>query len=391
MEKNEQQSAFLIPQNPIEDPIDQIDMLPLMVVQRNYFKKENDEPIPQNLFDLAEKLFLTLEPDTQPYSQMLLPTETVYDGYKWTQNGNNITITYDSPNDISENDIKITENSISSPFLSGNFYDTISDPHITVSDKKVTITLTASKRFIILIKSGQDMDKYSQFFLAAYATKIGQMDLFDRLLIKSAFKKLSMAMTALAISYLQREEREKAVYWFYQFGKATNECFAYISICDSLLHIDPARYAFLVENILIVIAPKFPQAFTFLARIHLDKIPGFNSSDSLAAQYLEYAVRNVGTPDTLRMLAQLYIVGRGVKKDVTLGSELLRESGLSTDQVKEAIKLFNEVEEKRTGKNSGNNESLVDTIADYSISAAVVVGIVAAGVYLYSHFINRRR
>ena len=389
---DEKQSRFLVPQQPIEDPLGQIDMLPLVVVQRNHFLKENEEPIPQNLFELVDKLFYTINPNDQPYSQDMLPAETVYNGYKWTQKNDQITITYDSENEISEDDIKITDKNISSPFLSGNFFDSVSNPQVSISEKKVTITLTSSRKFIVLIKSG-DMDKFSQFFLAAFCSKVGVMDLFDKLLIKSSFNGLVMAMTTLAVSYLQREEREKAIFWFYQFVRKTNELFAYVTIVDSLLAIDPARYAFLAENILIEIAPKFPQAFVFLARMHLDDFPGFNSSDVLAAHYLEYAVQNNGTPDAIRMLARLYIVGRGVKRNVDLGIELLRESGLSNEQAKEAVQLFVEAEEKRTGKplNSYNNESLADTIADYSIAAAILACFAAAGVYLYNRFLSRRK
>lgn len=395
MSNNDKQSRFLVAQQPIEDPLEQIDMLPLMVVQRNYFMKENEEPIPQNQYDLIEKLFFTVDPSGQVYSQDMLPTETVYNGYKWTQKSNQITITYNSEEEVKEEDIKITETDVSSPFLSGNFYDKVSNPQISISGKKVKITLTSSRPFLVLIKSGENMDKYSQFFLGAFASKVGMMDLFDKLLIKSAFSGLVMAMTSLAVSYLQREEREKAIYWFYQFVQKTNELFAYVTIADSLLFIDPARYAFLCENILIKIAPKFPQAFVFLARMHLDDFPGFNSSDELAANYLKYAVQNQGSPDAFRMLARLYIVGRGVKRDVNLGSELLRETGASDEQIKEAIQLFTEAEEKRTGKpisgDGENKESLADTIADYSIATAILVGVAAAGVYLYTRFLNRRK
>lgn len=388
----EKEPRFLVAQQPIEDPLGQIDMLPLIVVQRNHFLKKNEEPIPQNLFDLVDKLFYTINPNDQPYSQDMLPAETVYNGYKWTQKNDQITITYDSENEISEDDIKISEKNISSPFLSGNFFDSVSNPQVSISGKKVTITLTSSRKFIVLIKSG-DMDKFSQFFLAAFCSKVGAMDLFDKLLIKSSFGGLVMAMTTLAVSYLQREEREKAIFWFYQFVRKTNELFAYVTIVDSLLAIDPARYVFLAENILIEIAPKFPQAFVFLARMYLDDYPGFNSSDVLAAHYLEFAVQNNGTPDAYRLLARLYIIGRGVKRNVNLGIELLRESGLSNEQSKEAVQLFIEAEEKRTGKpiNINDNESLVDTIADYSIAAAILAGVAAAGVYLYNRFLSRRK
>lgn len=394
MSTNDKQSGFLIAQQPIEDPLGQIDMLPLMVVQRNYFLKENEKPIPQNLFDLAEQLFITLNSNVVTYSQDMLPAETVYKGYRWTQKDNIITITYDSPDEISENDIKITSNNIVSPFLTGNFFDTISDPQIKINGKKVTITLNVSKRFIILIKSGENMDKISKFFLAAFLSNVGEMDLFDRLLIKSSCEGLIMAISTLAVSYLQRGEKEKAIYWFYQFVRETNEYFAYATIADALLSIDPSRYSFLVENILIEISPKFPQAYVFLARLHLDEIPGFNSSEALAVQYLQYAVQHQVSPDAFMMLAQLYIVGRGVKRNVNAGIELLKESGLSDDRVREAIQTFVAVEERRTGKPIGddeNQESLVDTIADYSIAVAILAGAAAAGVFLYSRFISRRK
>ncbi|OHT02775.1 hypothetical protein TRFO_29961 [Tritrichomonas foetus] len=364
-----------------------------MLVQRNLFSKEAEEPIPQNYFNLLDNHLQTIQPTEKPFSPNMLPASSVYDGYKWDQSENEIIITFASKVPIDESSIVIDETSITSPFLNGNFFDKVENPDISIEEQNVKITLTVSKYFPILIKSGENMDQYSLFFLAAFSNKVGQIECFEKLLLKASMMNSTMAMSTLAVHYYQQEQHEKAIYWFYQFGRESDEFFPFVTISEILMIINPSLHAHLVENILVTVANKYPTAFTMLAQLHLDTIPGFNSSKELAAQYLEFAVENFHDVNAQRVLAQLYILGKGVQKDHQRGVQLLLESGLSHAQIERLVYMLQNSKEKDEEKDADEGkekEPIADVVADYAITAAVVAGMVAIGVFAYN-FIKRRK
>ena len=375
------QSKFLIPQKPIDNPLAQIGNLPIIFIQKKLFLKENEKEIDQKYFDLLEKLLKTVDPKEKTYSQSLLPDDSAYDGYKWNQDGSKIVVQYSPHEQISESDIIIDNESIKSPFLSGNFFDKIENPVIEFSKENVIISFNVSKPFPILIKSG-DMDKYSLFFLAAFAIKMGESEISEKLMIKSAFKHNVMAMTSLAVNYLEKEKKDKTVFWFFEFAQATNEPFPYLSIAEKLMEMNPELYAHLVENILIVISDKLPTAYTNLAMLHLDSIPHFNSSKELAVEYLMYACNNFNNNNALRILGHLYITGKGVQKDTELGIKLLLKSGYNLEQIEKTLQNLGvgEVEEHEA------HESFIDKFADFSIATAVVTSFAAAALFVFHRF-----
>lgn len=378
-------SNFLVPQKVIANPFEEIETSPLIVVEQNYFKQQSEEVITQNYFDLLYNQTHAFPPNQRSFSPSLLPQQSDYSGYQWSQHNNVITITYKSTEPISKDSIIITENDIQSPFLSGNFFDKVVSNEIIISNNNVIITLNVEKPFPILIISG-NMDKYSCFFLAAMSMSVQQEDLFVKLLIKSAMQSFIPAMTSIGYYYRENKMYNHALYWFYQYALASKDVSSYPLLCDLLLAIDEQKYVHIVENILIAIANINADALITLSQLYLSPIPGFNSDVQLAIQYLEFAIQTFKSDQAVKILASLYLEGKVLHRDTEKAKDILLNAGYLPEKVD---KLINDFIKKYPLQET--QLSLIDTIADYSISALLIAGAAAATVFVINFFRNRSK
>lgn len=139
-------SSFLEPQIVIDHYLEEIQDLEAYKTVESFYNEFSSKPIP-------EEFFLFLRESLRNYDDVYSPEKVVnvneYDGYRWTQEGDLITISYEFQfeGDVDEKDIEITKpNNIESPFCSGKFYSDLNDHDIKINGKKITIQLQVSDK-----------------------------------------------------------------------------------------------------------------------------------------------------------------------------------------------------------------------------------------------------
>jgi hypothetical protein len=107
-------SQFLIPQRKVVDIFTELSTHPVFLTQKRIY-----DDMTQTLdFDTLTPLIQALTSSNRVFT----PPQDHYNGYLWTQEGDLITITYTSPVDIEIDSIVITNEQITSAFISGTFF-----------------------------------------------------------------------------------------------------------------------------------------------------------------------------------------------------------------------------------------------------------------------------
>jgi hypothetical protein len=137
-------SAFLIAQGPIADVYPRLFSLPKTAELHRIFSARSSDfrPIP-----------VRPSPGDRLIEACVRPSAIQLDGYQWHQEGNVVTITFESLVAVTEDSIQITGNEITSPtdFISGTFFGTVLDTRVAIDSNNVTIQLHTDSPWPVLI------------------------------------------------------------------------------------------------------------------------------------------------------------------------------------------------------------------------------------------------
>lgn len=390
-------SSFLEPQVRIDNPLGMVQELPVYKKVDAYYREIASEPIPEEYFQI-------LRDSIKSYNDVYSPDKVVnvaeYDGYKWSQDGDEIKITYESmfDNDFGYDDIIITPpNKIDSPFCAGDFYGDIKDFSVKIEGKKVTIDLQVSEKWPILIIGG-NMDPSSSFLLAAFSTSLKRGDLFEKLLVYGANKSHKYSMSSLAMHYAGVEQsNEKSFYWFTRYSLEHNDFVAQIMIAEYLIaNNNEGQNAHICENLLINLAKMgLGQAFLYLGTLHLADSNGFNNDLRLSVTYFTVAHEQFNHPKAGQYLGHCYLSGIGVEQNIEKGADLLKQADI--DPTPYLKRLKDKAQQEETQPKASEETTIQETVnmgnklVDKLVAGAIVLGGMAAGMLLLSKVVQRRK
>lgn len=394
-------SSFLEPQVVIDNPLEMVQELPVYKELDAYYREITSQPIPEEYFQI-------LRDSLKSYNDVYSPDKVVnvaeYDGYKWSQDGDEIKIIYESmfDNDFGYDDIIITiPNKIESPFCAGDFYGDAKDFNIKIEGKKVTIDLQVSEKWPILIIGG-NMDPSSSFLLAAFSTSLKKADLFEKLLVYGANKSHKYSMSSLAMHYAGIEQtNEKSFYWFTRYSLEHNDIVAQIMVAEYLLaNNNEGRNAHICENLLINLVSQqakmvIGQAFLYLGTLHLEDSNGFNNDLQLAATYFTVAHEKFNHPKAGQYLGHCYLSGIGVEQNIEKGTDLLKQAGIDPTPFLQRLKDKSQQEEPQPTPAEETEvqetTNIGNKLVDKLVAGAIVFGGMAVGILLLSKIVQRRK
>jgi hypothetical protein len=320
-------SDFLVPQHQFQDFFKALQDHHVIGEYLSIFTDMSSTVIPDSDFDALYNHLLRHEGTFEADS---LPAQLSYSGYRWTQDGDLVTVTYSSPVALSADDIIISEHEIQCPSdcLSGRFFDGILNHDIKVRDSHVRIQLQVRGKWPILICGGS-FDSTSCFFLSLAANQYGMESLFERLLIQSSSRGHTLSISTLGIHYLERHKPDEVLFWL---SKLTGDPFddtAAVIVSEILLNRADSLSACLAENLLIRLANRgLSLAFRYLGALHFNTIDGFVSDSQLAFRYLSEAAFKYQDVQALGVVGKCYLSGLGVERDVNRGVECLQQAGV---------------------------------------------------------------
>ena len=377
-------SQFLVPQHPISDPKARLSLNPIYVVQHGKFSKIASEPISQDVFDRVVKAAQSAD---LVANQDLLGEPNggeLEEIYRWKQTGETIRIWWTKPAEIKAGEpITVTETSISSPVVCGNFFGrVVGDAEIKNEGDSVEILIKVDGQWPLLIKDGENVDRMSLFYVAGAATRLDLSDEFELLLAHSGMNGCVLAASTLGYFYSQINKDHEALYWFTRFAEMSNQDLVLCVVARILMETKDPMDAFLAENLLIMIANEGErEAIIMLGQMHIERIRGFKSDPSLAAEYFQYAVDKYNDQGAMASLGKLYAIGVGVEKDVRKAVDLFRKAGLSEEEIvalsKNQYSPFEIPEEEAE-------------VVDIAVSAAIV-SVIAVGCYFGFKFLRALR
>ena len=369
-------SDFLVPQVVIQDIDGALKSLDRFKVNDKIFREKDEQPIPDEYFSRMRQSLAQLPPHS--ISQDMYPDGVFYQGYRWTQSDDMITITYTSPTDISVDDIDIEPDTIKTrtKFVNGKFWGEISDADFKVAGNKATIQLKVDGQWPALIVGG-DMDPESLYQLAVIAQQFQYQDIFDRLLLRCAMQNHHFALSTLAIHFNTLEDHDSAFYFYVKYATCSHEKVPLILLSEYLL-VDSTNVLSLqlAENILVQLAKEgVGVAFRYLGMLHLGESPGFNADRTLAVRYFTTASEEHHDLKSTEVLGKCYIAGIGCSPDVDKGCELLATAGLTAEEILE-----------QTAAQETPTDKTTHSVVDYVITGAIVAGAALVGLMAFKRF-----
>lgn len=366
---------FLVPHVQL-DWKSELASLPEVKSQSEKFEQINAEPIPREYFDTLNG-HLAISNDV--ISAELYPEGTDHNCYHWTQDGDLITVTYESPQSISFDDVRINDSEIVSSFVTGSFYGSVKDFDIKVARNKITIQLQVDGKWPVLVSrptDADDIDTESLFLLSVFSQRIHRNDIFERFLIDCAMRGHAIAISSLALHYTSTGKGDESFFLYAKHALESNDKVSAIIVAEVLL--GNMNALDLCENMLISLAKDgLGVGFRYLGLMHLLEEEQFPSDASLAVKYFEVAAEEYQDMKSLDILGKCYIGGIGCEKNIDKGIKLMQRAGtVLPEKVQNAI---NEEQQKK--------ESWVDK----ALAGAVTLGLATAGYFLVRSFLKRRK
>ena len=382
-------SSYLVPQLQIENPVEKLKVSPFFNEMDSFYRGKS---INQDLINIV--IHKIVEAKLSVDSSLFDDTE--YNGYKWSQRDNIITIQYTFPDKESDNSVEFYHDNYiksKSGFISGKLFKTYQKMNVIYDGNQVNIQLSVDEPWNVLI-SGGEMDPDSTYILGVAAMKLNLNDEAESLLVDAALRGHSLSMKQLAYYYRDKKEYPKEFYWNVHLYTKFESPTAFASICEYLLEFsNDEENAKIAECILVENAIKeIPIAYLYLGYLHLKDIKGFNSDRSLAFKYFEVSSNKFRNKKATEVLAKLYITGIGVEPDVEKGLQLLDEIGASQDDLQDIRDMQSSelppesVTPTHNPEEEINKPAESNTILYISIAVGVIVGSLLIG---YS-FIRRR-
>ncbi|KAH0790327.1 tetratricopeptide repeat protein [Histomonas meleagridis] len=383
--------TFLVPQQPIQDINKAVLTNSLYLSQDAKFKEIASQPIDQTDLIKIEAALKKTEIVISP--SMFNNADVVYSGYKWEQKGDLIKISYQSKVDITDKDIKIDGSTVTSPFLSGEFFEKPQSHNITINNLDVQIELKVrNENWPILIKGGSNMDPDSIFLLSILCRKSDMIPQFEKLVIKSAINSHLLATSTISMYFTRNEDVLSSFYWFVRLMILTEDDNLYLFLFNLLYETDTRENFILAENMMISLAKRnIPEAYYNLGLLYLKEIPDFMPNKNLAIEYFQAGVDKFSDPNCAAMLGKLYLKGIIVDEDPKKAYKYLLMSGIEKEDVK---RLFMEEEKQKSVEMSNanvksENNKEEPSFVDYLITAGIIA-CVAGGIFLAKRFFRRK-
>jgi hypothetical protein len=304
-------SAFLIPQALIPDVFARLAAHP-DVVAASAALQAFDGPIDSNLIDALVRAI-------GQSGSVFLPKTPGYKGYTWAQDGDLLTITYESPSEITVYDITIAGQEIDSPFISGKFFGLVLDHDIAVRGRRARVQLRTENAVWPILIAGGSIDATSIFLLANAAVELGDARAAEQLLTYGAVRGQADCIARLAEQAQEGSPRD-FFYWNFRLAQ-TGDAVGAIQVAIYLLKFDStAEFALVNENLLIALAQRgIGVAFHHLALLHMSGIRGFNADRALAVRYLTVAAADHGIREAAELLEKVGRQGALVPRDAAAG------------------------------------------------------------------------
>jgi hypothetical protein len=235
---------------------------------------------------------------------------------------------------------RITNTSISSPLLNGEWWSPISDLRVSQIDEKMRISFRPDSRWPLLIRTGDSIDRQSMFVLALYSMHVKAPPRFFIGWITMAASLGEPSAQYWLGRVLLDQEKPESAYWLARSILEHADGESTVVLCWMLWGgSDDFRKEFLAESLLVSEA-------------------------------------NNGNGDAIMQLGWFYANGgKEVAKNVPLGKKLLEIAAVSF-QNQEAQKKLQQIEQD-------------PTLVDYAILFGLAAGVITGGVWLWRRVFRR--
>ncbi|KAH0795649.1 putative trichohyalin [Histomonas meleagridis] len=242
---------------------------------------------------------------------------------------------------VEPSNVSVTENTISSPKLSGEWWAPIEDIDISFKDNSTILTFHPTAHFPLLIRGGSNVDPHSMFFLAMFSIRHSRLDFFKQWGTMSAFEGEPNAQYFMGKYFLNVQDYPNAVFWLsHSVLDHGNED------CTSEL----AKFLWTVES---------------------------NYRNPVLAENLLCGLCRNGNPNSFLELGKMYLHGcKGFKSQPKKGKILLKFV-VDVYKSQEAKKLLDEFDDT--------------SLVDYAIATVAVLAVAACGYFGWKKFITRRK
>lgn len=326
------------------------------------------------------------------------------DVYNWTQDGDFITIKkkingyhQSVGEDGKVSDIvKIDGDAIISDYIEGRLFEEPLEYDIKVNNgNELVIQMKVkTENWPILIIgpsndiSGDSLEMVNMDLDSAFLLAIGCMeriDICERLLLFSAWR--SHYPSILYMTKLLTDNEDALFYWSCKLLLEHMDTSMLLFIGVHLTYFKNSEDYIVAENIFLLLLweKRMPEATRYLGMIHLADVEGFNSDPSLAFQYFKYSAEKSGDQKSMLIMAQCYISGIGVDKDIEQGKKILESLGVDPKPYLEKLGSTTPAKSDEEPEEPPK-DSLTSSIISNVTGLAVGIGI-CAGIY----FLLRRR
>ncbi|OHS99403.1 hypothetical protein TRFO_34122 [Tritrichomonas foetus] len=386
---SEIRSEYLKAQVPIAEPLQAVQKKPFYITQNEEFKAYAQTPVSQHWSEFIHSVKLT--DDTFPSE--IIPNAT----YTWTQEGKTIKIKLNDSlkfNLDNPEEIRITETSITSPHIRGDFLF----PILTSEIKENEIILIINEypntansndpidKWPVLITGGEDPDPYSLYLLSELSKISEKAEFYYFWLIQAAEHGFELSQKSFAMNLLSGRKFEQAMYWFTRYAISTRDEFSQVVIAQYLFEAkDENTDPVLAENILInLVKEGAKDPLYYLGYLHLQKMENWNNDEKLAVKYLQESCEQNNDCLSMQLLADCYKSGLGCERDFKKG--IYYEQLATKTALKEKVE---EVKNEVTEKKEKIEEKSDIPLASFIASAVAVAGVAACGLYVFRRIFRK--